>query len=116
MRLPAAICENFNSIKVQLKRKCGLRDFFCFVFQFHKGTIKAGRVCNRSTTSRDFNSIKVQLKPVVFRYIISLFPIGFAGAKLRNLIEKMSMGNYIFFMRSATTVVFYGVTTSQRSK
>ncbi len=41
MRLPAAICENFNSIKVQLKRKCGLRDFFCFVFQFHKGTIKA---------------------------------------------------------------------------
>ena len=61
--MPAAICENFNSIKVQLKRKCGLRDFFCFVFQFHKGTIKAGRVCNRSTTSRDFNSIKVQLKP-----------------------------------------------------
>lgn len=58
----------------------------------------------------------VQLRPIALGYIISLFPIGFAGAKLRNLIEKMSMGNYIFFMRSATTVVFYGVTTSQRSK
>ena len=43
-----------------------------------------------------FNSIKVQLRPVVFRYIISLLSIGFVGAKLRNLIEKMSMGDYIF--------------------
>ena len=44
----------------------------------------------------NFNSIKVQLKPIVFGYIISLFSIEFANAKLRNLIEKMSMGNYIF--------------------
>ena len=44
----------------------------------------------------DFNSIKVQLKPLVFGYITSLFPTGFANAKLRNLIKKMSMGNYIF--------------------
>ena len=44
----------------------------------------------------NFNSIKVQLRPIALGYIISLFPIGFAGAKLRNLIEKMSMGNYIF--------------------
>ena len=43
-----------------------------------------------------FNSIKVQLKPIVFEYVISLFPIGFGNAKLRNLIEKMLMGDYIF--------------------
>ena len=49
-----------------------------------------------SNLFRNFNSIKVQLRPIALGYIISLFPIGFAGAKLRNLIEKMSMGNYIF--------------------
>ena len=43
-----------------------------------------------------FNSIKVRLKPVVFGYIISLFSIGFKTAKLINLIEKMSMGDYLF--------------------
>ena len=36
----------------------------------------------------NFNSIKVQLKPIVFGYIISLFSIEFVNAKLRNLIEK----------------------------
>ena len=46
--------------------------------------------------SNSFNSIKVQLRPIALGYITSLFPIGFAGAKLRNLIEKMSMGNHIF--------------------
>ena len=46
--------------------------------------------------SNNFNSIKVRLKPIVFGYIISLFSIGFTTAKLRNLIEKMSMGDYIF--------------------
>ena len=67
--------NNFNSIKVQLK---------------HSG----GKIKNVSI--HDFNSIKVQLKPLVFGYIISLFSTGFANAKLRNLIKKMSMGNYIF--------------------
>ena len=87
-------------------------------FQFHKDTIKARKPPSHSnalpnfnsikvrlkppyrlvhTPSKcDFNSIKVQLKPIVFGYIISLFSIEFANAKLRNLIEKMSMGNYIF--------------------
>ena len=53
---------------------------------------------NRATLEIDryFNSIKVQLRPIALGYIISLFPIGFAGVKLRNLIEKMSMGNHIF--------------------
>ena len=45
---------------------------------------------------RNFNSIKVRLKPVVFGYIISLFSIEFKTAKLINLIEKMSMGDYLF--------------------
>ena len=43
-----------------------------------------------------FNSIKVQLKPIVWGYIISLLSIAFANAKLINLIGKMSMGDYIF--------------------
>ena len=67
--------DNFNSIKVQLRLYA-----VCEVLQF----------------IGYFNSIKVQLRPIALGYIISLFPIGFAGAKLRNLIEKMSMGNYVF--------------------
>ena len=110
------VLRYFNSIKVQLSRS-SWTGFSCFCeFQFHKGTIKPLLSVNESMMILYFNSIKVQLSPIALGYITSLFPIGFAGAKLRNLIEKMSMGNYIFFMRSATTVVFYGVTTSQRSK
>ena len=67
--------ENFNSIKVRLKP-----------------TVRRRRLQSMS----NFNSIKVRLKPIVFGYIISLFSIGFTTAKLRNLIEKMSMGDYIF--------------------
>ena len=67
-----------------------------FTFQFHKGTIKTFMIKRKVSRSRNFNSIKVQLKPIVFGYIISLFSIEVANAKLRNLIEKMSMGNYIF--------------------
>ena len=110
---------NFNSIKVQLKpfsdgftpaqplfqfHKGTIKTLILYlevamilIFQFHKGTIKT---CSKprllSLLLLYFNSIKVQLKPIVFGYIISLFSIEFANAKLRNLIEKMSMGNYIF--------------------
>ena len=66
------------------------------IFQFHKGTIKTGMKGICLLKYSDFNSIKVQLRPIALGYIISLFPIGFANAKLRNLIEKMSMGNHIF--------------------
>ena len=67
------------------------------VFQFHKGTIKTVVSVVTIVVCPYFNSIKVQLRPpIALRYITSLFPIGFANAKLRNLIEKMSMGNYIF--------------------
>ena len=45
---------------------------------------------------RNFNSIKVRLEPIVWGYITSLFSIGFVDAKLINLIERMSMGDYIF--------------------
>ena len=63
-----------------------------------------------------FNSIKVRLKPIVFGYIISLFSIGFTTAKLINLIEKMSMGDYIFLCVLRQPLIILGVTTSQRSK
>ena len=67
---------SFNSIKVQLS--------------------PLAETALRGPTLFAFNSIKVQLSPVVFGYVISLFTIGFDDTKLRNLIEKMSMGNYIF--------------------
>ena len=91
-----ALLTHFNSIKVQLKQiwKSSVRIYTRF--QFHKGTIKALRLRYDEARKIDFNSIKVQLKPLVFGYIISLFSTGFANAKLRNLIKKMSMGNYIF--------------------
>ena len=57
-------------------------------FQFHKGTIKTHRSDTQSQAQAHFNSIKVQLKPIVFGYVISLFSIGFVNAKLINLIEK----------------------------
>ena len=72
------------------------QQFEITVFQFHKGTIKPLSLLILPLFNIDFNSIKVQLSPIALGYIISLFPIGFAGAKLRNLIEKMSMGNYVF--------------------
>ena len=86
----------FNSIKVQLR--LDLNNFVCSnnEFQFHKGTIKTEELSSMYSTHANFNSIKVQLRPIALGYIISLFPIGFAGVKLRNLIEKMSMGNHIF--------------------
>ena len=86
---------DFNSIKVRLKR-----------------------ISDRGSrlVVRHFNSIKVRLKPIVFGYIISLFSIGFTTAKLRNLIEKMSMGDYIFLCVLRQPLIILGVTTSQRSK
>ena len=69
------ISYNFNSIKVRLEQ------------------------CNPTILDSifaNFNSIKVRLEPIVWGYITSLFSIGFVDAKLINLIEKMSMGDYIF--------------------
>ena len=48
--------------------------------------------------SLDFNSIKVRFKPIVLGNIISLFTSRFTSTKLRFFIEKMSMGNNVFFM------------------
>ena len=66
------------------------------VFQFHKGTIKTQLLRTFQVHTENFNSIKVRLKPIVWGYVISLLSIAFANAKLINLIEKMSMGDYIF--------------------
>ena len=51
---------------------------------------------NLEPTDDNFNSIKVRLEPIVWGYITSLFSIGFVDAKLINLIERMSMRDYIF--------------------
>ena len=67
--------KHFNSIKVRLELGwCGVEKLLV----------------------DDFNSIKVRLEPIVWGYITSLFSIGFVDAKLINIIEKMSMGDYIF--------------------
>ena len=87
---------SFNSIKVQLSLINLFLPWDISHFQFHKGTIKPNTIHVKMNRCPSFNSIKVQLSPVVFGYIISLFTIGFDDTKLRNLIEKMSMGNYIF--------------------
>ena len=65
-------------------------------FQFHKGTIRTQRLQKPNAIYCNFNSIKVRLEPIVWGYITSLFSIGFVDAKLINLIERMSMGDYIF--------------------
>ena len=53
----------FNSIKVQLKlKKLLLFNSPRFIFQFHKGTIKAEVTMKNSPYFLNFNSIKVQLK------------------------------------------------------
>ena len=54
---------DFNSIKVQLKRGCVNHEETHAVFQFHKGTIKTGRMVVQTSKLPNFNSIKVQLKP-----------------------------------------------------
>ena len=86
----------FNSIKVRLKHADTTPSLSMYQFQFHKGTIKSLPSWATSICLSHFNSIKVRLKPIFWGYITSLFSIGFADAKLINLIEKMSMGDCIF--------------------
>ena len=54
--------QNFNSIKVRLKRE-HFRSFSTATqFQFHKGTIKTSQNAPAIHRRLDFNSIKVRLK------------------------------------------------------
>ena len=93
----SAWCCNFNSIKVQLSPgKPEVHARLSEDFNSIKVQLSLMMLLCSSLLVRYFNSIKVQLSPIALGYIISLFPIGFANAKLRNLIEKMSMGNHIF--------------------
>ena len=55
--------DHFNSIKVQLKRRKFRNAAKRALFQFHKGTIKTESDSSFAVKERDFNSIKVQLKP-----------------------------------------------------
>ena len=54
--------NDFNSIKVQLKRNAKVVILSRLLFQFHKGTIKAPRLSCTKSYKLYFNSIKVQLK------------------------------------------------------
>ena len=108
--------SNFNSIKVRLRLAASEGVQVACGFQFHKGTIKTDSFACNQDNDHNFNSIKVRLRPIVFGYIISLFSIGFTTAKLINLIEKMSMGDYIFLCVLRQPLIILGVTTSQRSK
>ena len=88
---------NFNSIKVRLEPPADdVPTPPPAEFQFHKGTIRTTCLCENALPLKYFNSIKVRLEPIVWGYITSLFSIGFVDAKLINIIEKMSMGDYIF--------------------
>ena len=54
--------NDFNSIKVQLKRDGPYPEDGYRQFQFHKGTIKTLLQAVNTLLQRHFNSIKVQLK------------------------------------------------------
>ena len=65
-------------------------------FQFHKGTIKtpSGQMLRGRDT--DFNSIKVQLKPILTQTKMSLYTMGFQMQRYKKYFKKMSMSNDIF--------------------
>ena len=68
---------DFNSIKVQLKL-VGAEDAVTVTsFQFHKGTIKTSIAETTAVACSYFNSIKVQLKPILTQTKMSLYTIGF---------------------------------------
>ena len=52
----------FNSIKVRLKQPASLSRCICWIFQFHKGTIKTIKRYRKLVILLNFNSIKVRLK------------------------------------------------------
>ena len=64
MRSDKPRCSYFNSIKVQLKRRHSASSPPESRFQFHKGTIKTKKENNIRRIFSNFNSIKVQLKPL----------------------------------------------------
>ena len=47
------------------------------LFQFHKGTIKTGFQYEVGKEYENFNSIKVQLKPIITQTKMSLYAMGF---------------------------------------
>ena len=57
------IFSDFNSIKVRLKHSCVAVRPYSVQFQFHKGTIKTNPRTMQQMRQRNFNSIKVRLKP-----------------------------------------------------
>ena len=65
-------------------------------FQFHKGTIKTPQKIIISSHLYHFNSIKVQLKPILTQTKMSLYTMGFQMQRYKKYFKKMSMSNDIF--------------------
>ena len=104
IRLPFSCCH-FNSIKVQFKLRAHPLAVLMLSFQFHKGSIQTIRAhlhavpllqfqfhkgsiqtcprCSAAVLLRDFNSIKVQFKPIENKNSTSLYTMGFVCTKLR---------------------------------
>ena len=85
----SSVRGNFNSIKVQLKLVLMIKAFVISLFQFHKGTIKT--CIGKDTEARfcDFNSIKVQLKPLMLLsalYLVTLFQFHKGTIKTRKFM------------------------------
>ena len=59
----SAYVAYFNSIKVQLELSMpDAGEYYFFIFQFHKGTIRTYGFHTNVATKPNFNSIKVQLE------------------------------------------------------
>ena len=129
---------HFNSIKVRLEQELQTYNIYNpFQFQFHKGTIRTEAKRALKYSVDNFNSIKVRLeqKPLSISVGLRLFQfhkgtirthcLGIYNILIFNRIRRCKVNKYYWknvdgglyiFMRSATTVIFIGVTTSQRSK
>ena len=77
-----SVCDNFNSIKVRLKRTAVRELDLADKFQFHKGTIKTWQMMRMHAWMIYFNSIKVRLKPC-HRPSYTVLPLNFNSIKVR---------------------------------
>ena len=66
------------------------------IFQFHKGTIKTQQQSIEDIICRDFNSIKVRLKPVKSKAYTPEDSIGLQVQRYKKIFRKMSMPKDIF--------------------
>ena len=56
------------------------------LFQFHKGTIKTNKISDADYQTRNFNSIKVQLKRSIFYYSLRLSRFQFHKGTIKTSV------------------------------